>query len=421
MKTINRILSLLIFFLVFSFTGCKDIIEELTKNKPYTFHETITVLPEGTDGSAGTDATYVYFGDWPQTIKADDVTIDEEKSIIMGGNIYYSGSDGNYYVRCLENASSNELYYSNQTPVLTKESNSYKYFKVEPIKWRVIDTNFDHDLIPGTPGKKLLFAETILTGNINFYDYELKKRLNEVQKQKYNQLQKLKATGLLDGLSSKLLDEIINGGSIYPNNYKYSKVRAFLNGLSYEIRPDDSHVQSLNNMYAGKGFLQTAFTEKAQNYIEVTTVDNSKDSASPQYYLNINTAYTVHDYSCENTYDKVFLLSFKEQSNKIHNLYIPKEERDSEPTSSRIYKVTDYAKANYVWYKYNYGKYFLRSPAYKPYWYEDYCYQVIVSDEREKIYSCLQETSHGCIYTGDRVGADSYNKIGIVPAIVVDF
>lgn len=408
-QTINKILYVLILFLILMVTGCKYFIEEVTKNKSYKFHETITVLPKGTDGTVGTDGVYVYFGDWPQTIKADDVTIDEEESIIMGSNIYYKGSDGNYYVRCLEDASSNELYYSNQTPVLTKESNSYKYFKIEPIKWRVIDTNFDHDLNAGTPGKKLLFAETILTGNINFYDYEHKKRLDDVQKQKYNQLQKLKPTGLLDALSSKLLNEIINGGSIYPNNYKHSKVRAFLNGLSYEIRPDDSPVQSLNNMYAGKGFLQTAFTDKAQLLIEVTTVDNSVDSAGYQYYLQTDTFYSANDYSCENTYDKVFLLSNKERSNKNYNLYIS------------VYKLTDYAKANYVWYKYNYGKYFLRSPLYQPEWIEDYCYKVEVSDNREEINGCLQVTSHGCIHTGDRIGADSYNKIGIVPAIVVDF
>ena len=178
MKSINRILSVLILFLILMVTGCKHLIEEVTKNKPYNFHETITVLPKGTDGTVGTDGVYVYFGDWPQTIKADDVTIDEEESIIMGSNIYYKGSDGNYYVKCLENSSCENIQYSNNVPVLSKDFNSYKYFKVEPIKWRIVDTDFDHDLIPGTPGKKLLFAETILTGNINFYDYEKKMRWN---------------------------------------------------------------------------------------------------------------------------------------------------------------------------------------------------------------------------------------------------
>lgn len=403
-------------------TGCKHLIEEVTKNKPYKFHETITVLPKGTDGTVGTDGVYVYFGDWPQTIKADDVTIDEEKSIIMGGNIYYSGSDGNYYVRCLENASTNELYYSNQTPVLTKESNSYKYFKVEPIKWRVIDTNFDHDLNAGTPGKKLLFAETILSGNINFYDYKHKKRLDDVQKQKYNQLQKLKETGLLDGVGSKTLNELLNAGSIYPNNYKHSKVRAFLNGLSYEIRPDDSHIQTLNNMYAGKGFLQTAFTDKAQLLIEVTTVDNSKDSAGNQYYLK-SYPNSVNDYSCENTYDKVFLLSGKEKSDRKYGLGIYEGNKFIRPI---VYVSTDYSKANFVWERKNSGIYYLRTPYYTKSWHEKYFYRIVTSTyfsiPGKEI--TIQEEDYlpkETISINERVGDDLYNKIGIVPAIVVDF
>ena len=41
----------------------------------------INQLSAGTDGTAGTSATYVEFGLWPQTIKADNVTINENDYI----------------------------------------------------------------------------------------------------------------------------------------------------------------------------------------------------------------------------------------------------------------------------------------------------------------------------------------------------
>ena len=93
----------------------------------------MTMLPSGTDGTAGTSATYALFGDFPQTIKASAVTVDETKTFTMGGQTYYKGSDGNWYAEV-----------------------SSDYYKVEPIKWRVVTTDYS--------GKKLLVAENILMG-----------------------------------------------------------------------------------------------------------------------------------------------------------------------------------------------------------------------------------------------------------------
>ncbi len=414
-QTINKILYVLILFLILMVTGCKHLIEE-----PYKFHETITVLPKGTDGTVGTDGVYVYFGDWPQTIKADDVTIDEDESIIMGSNIYYKGSDGNYYVKCLENASCENIQYSNNVPVLSKDFNSYKYFKVEPIKWRVVDSDFDHDLNSATGGKKLLVAETILTGNINFYDYDNKMRLNDEQKEKY---EKAKASGALKLAGDLVIDIIKNAGTIYPNNYKHSKIRAFLNGICYEIRPNDAIEQSISYIYKDKGFLQTAFTDKAQAFIEITTVDNSKDTAVTKMDNYI-------DYSCENTYDKVFLLSYKEILNKNYNLTYNGNSHFSTSgfdTYERISLLTDYAKANYVWEKNNAGMFFYRTPVYRNSTYKDYLNVYFSNHERiDSFYGVLAIIKSHRLwndydYVETHVGSDKYNQIGIVPAIAVDF
>ena len=88
----------------------------------YEFHSTVTVLPKGTDGSAGTDATYVYFGDWPQTIKDPSVTINEKKTMKMGPNVYYKGDDGAWYAKVAENAQGDKPFYSDNSTVSQSKS-----------------------------------------------------------------------------------------------------------------------------------------------------------------------------------------------------------------------------------------------------------------------------------------------------------
>ncbi len=100
--------------------------------------DTNRILPEGTDGSAGTSWTYVEFGVWPRHLKSENVTIDESVTKTMGFNTYYYGSDDCWYYK--ESTNSENF-----------------YLKVEPIKWRVLTENYN-----GT-GKALLFAEEIYT------------------------------------------------------------------------------------------------------------------------------------------------------------------------------------------------------------------------------------------------------------------
>ena len=148
-----------------------------TPDTTYQFHSTVTYLAEGTGGSAGIEATYCTFGDWPQTIKAESVTVDETKSVTMGSMTYYLGSDDNYYAKCTENAFANSYTYSDGTTVAQAGDNSTKYFKVEPIKWRVLN--------PSADGNKILLAESILTAHRfdddsnNYKDSEIRAWLNE--------------------------------------------------------------------------------------------------------------------------------------------------------------------------------------------------------------------------------------------------
>ena len=127
----------------------------------YQFHEVPEYLTVGVeDGTLGKNGTYVYFGDWPQTIKADDVIIYENNSMEMGDFTYYKGSDENWYVKCVENAYESGYTYSDKkTKVAKLSANSTQFFKVEPIKWRVLNPNATGN------EKKILLAESILTAH----------------------------------------------------------------------------------------------------------------------------------------------------------------------------------------------------------------------------------------------------------------
>ena len=265
--------------------------------------------------------TYVEFGDWPQTIKAEGVDVDETKSKTMGMFTCYLGSDGNHYVKAEENAngSGTEYKYSNGDQA-GQGGTSTKWFKVEPIVWRVLTTNYE---VPegGTGGNALLLAEHILTGGVPYY---VSSDTREITKEK--------ETGT---------ETVI----VYPNNWQYSTVRAWLNGR-YEAN------DTQDKTYTDKGFLQTAFTQSAWDKIAATTVDNSAASTNPASDPNL-WENGENPYACGNTTDKIFLLSEEEATTGAHlkekgitdEDYGFDEYSDSGEGSTRIRVTTDYAKA----------------------------------------------------------------------------
>lgn len=107
----------------------------------------------------GVEYDRVKFGDWPQSVKAENVTIDESEISRMGDFTYCKGSDGFWYAKAFENACRSDYKYSDGTIVNRWQKNSYKWFKVEPIEWRVISQNAG---VNGANLKKML-SEKILT------------------------------------------------------------------------------------------------------------------------------------------------------------------------------------------------------------------------------------------------------------------
>lgn len=276
----------------------------------------------------------VYFGIFPRTIVKQNgttlygkdgttvITIAETtaNSKTIGANTYYKGSDGEYYQKATEYlneyndkttyaymtaynhgdiTNNDSLTYSDGTEVRkTDENNTYtRWFRVEPIKWKVLtsDFNIDYTNVAATQKACLLLAEEIVYSNVPYFESE-------------------------------------NRNPLRPNSYKDSQIRAYLNGISYAASSTAN-----NNIWVNKGFLQTAFTTNAQALIKTTKVNNSAETTSyslEQYSLA---------YSCEPTNDKIFLLSQSEVI--LPNLGFPAYNAKG-VGNARIRKATDYARAN---------------------------------------------------------------------------
>ena len=218
--------------------------------------------------------TVIELGEWPQTVlpESSTATIDEtpENSRTQGMFTYYKGSDGAWYYKGTENASNTDIKYSDSSYAKTGGTDT-RWFKVEPIQWRILTDNYN--------GKKLIVAEKGLDGCTFFDSTDERKRGS--------------------GSGEK---------TIYANNYAESRVRAFLNGLSYM----KDAAGSSDSSFVSKGFLQTAFNDTEREKIIKITIDNSIHQTENWNDLSTHPEWDVSKYICENTQDKIFLLSLKE-------------------------------------------------------------------------------------------------------------
>lgn len=250
-------------------------------------------MPEGTQGDAeviynnvsnGTrllypapTPRYVLFGNYPRTHKDSSVTIDTDgESHDMGNFTYYKGSDGEWYAKFQVKKNSGTTYYNNGTDTIEATSN-YAYFKLEPITWRVLTTNYK-----GT-GKALLVTDEALPG---YFDYETSpghKAFAFVYNSDYS-------------TPNRTVGTAPNEKTIYKNNYQYSNARAWLNGL------DGSGYGQQD--WTNAGFINSAFTEAGRMKIAETDVDNSAQSCYQTFEV-AGTTYNI--YLSDNTTDKVTL------------------------------------------------------------------------------------------------------------------
>ncbi|MCR5349687.1 MAG: DUF6273 domain-containing protein [Acholeplasmatales bacterium] len=122
-----------------------------------------------------------------------------------------------------------------------------------------------------------------------------------------------------------------NGGTGYANNYELSAIRKFLNDNFYNM----------------------AFNDLQKALIETTTVDNSAAS----------TGQSSNSYECNNTNDKMFLLSYKEATKYYTS------------TIARRAGGSDYAKCQGLW-ENGFSFWWLRSP------YGNYAHEAYYVDDK---------------------------------------
>ena len=218
------------------------------------------------------EGDYIYFGEYPQTLKADNVTVGD----VADEDGYYLGSDGERYAKVVADQYDSGYTFSDGSAVTYGDT---YYFKVEPIRWRILSES---------DGSVFILADGIIANKA--YD----------------------------------------AGD--DNNYKNSDIRAWLNNE----------------------FLNSAFGEVAQGIIKTTEVDNSVYS----------TGYNSNPNACENTSDKVFLLSYREVTNSDYGFASSSSTFDT----ARRMTVSDYARSTGAYYMYPSSSYFgcgywwLRSP-----------------------------------------------------------
>lgn len=281
----------------------------------------------------------ITLGTWPQSIASltdTEIASLTETGRIIQGNKEYEASNGTKYVKVTAVLDPGNIKYYKDNPAIFSDGKivdigATYYFKVEPIVWQRL----------GQTNK--FVSEKILT-NLEYYDYEDTVR--------------------------------ISSDVIYPNNYQHSKIRAFLNGLSYEKRFDDFTGSITETVFENNGFFQLAFKESETAKIktelvkndglstaitgESTKADGSKQKNDGSYYP---------DFTCPDTLDKIYLLSLQEVTDSKYGFdeYIDEWWEDEK----RGKVVTDYAIAmdpgqyqRYDGYKQDDNSWVLRSPCY---------------------------------------------------------
>lgn len=162
-KFLNGIASALCVMAVCVFAGCSSPSGggSTPPATEFNWYEIPVQLQAGEGGTYGTEGTYVYFGVFPQDVvptdEVDALALDENATttIERGYLKFVKGSDGNYYVKCAENAHETGYKYKKDKTAVGQNGTTSRWFKVMPIKWRVVDTEYQN--------AKLLVAENILT------------------------------------------------------------------------------------------------------------------------------------------------------------------------------------------------------------------------------------------------------------------
>lgn len=334
------------------------------------------------DASGGVDTSgdYIYFGTYPQTCVTDDETqsvltalageLPEEGDESKGGWTsygYYIENSLSHYMWYIDLGYNGEkyrgVYFTKSRPFwIALDSNSgnshqgengYEtstvyWFRYDPIKWKIIREE---------NGEALILCEMIIDGQDYYYQQGNGKRYRTAV-ENYND-------DYYSGKGSTVSDDV------FDSNYQYSTIRQWLNETFYDI----------------------AFIDQQKALIQAHTVKNDTTSMTDTG----NNFRTLQAYACDDTQDKIFLLSEYEVTDSS-NGFGAFDSCDNE----RCKKATDYAKCQGTYIKTGdenggNGLWLLRSP------------------------NCFSTCTVGFVnYDGScesKITYTNYTTLGIVPAL----
>lgn len=224
--------------------------------------EEIEMRRQGIIPTLSEDEKTIAYGLYPQTNVNDSTLISSLNSLTMpeANGWYLYG--GNYYAKVSAVPGVWDSTFDNGTKII---KGATYWFKCEPIIWNVLSN---------TNGEYYIVSSVLLDTHC------------------YN-----------NSDSTRTID----GQTIYPNNYKYSDIRTWIN----------------------EDFCNSAFS-LGNEYIQTTSVDNSA----------FTTDSSNNSYACDNTEDKVFLPSYEDYTNSSYGF-----SGDISSSLTRHCKTTDWARA----------------------------------------------------------------------------
>ena len=250
----------------------------------------------------------IYFGTYPQSIVNDKKLIDKLDEKAKTPSIENNWISYKYYI---ENKTEDFMYYID---IDLNNDKSYDYRGVYFTKYRpedCIDISNEEKSYQDDNGYS--------TNNVYWFKYEAIKWI--ILKED-------------NGRALLLSDLIIDSHEFYP--LFNSDKTEHNNGIGY----DNNYELSTIRKWLNDDFYNSAFNIKEKAIINETEVDNSADS----------TDRNAKDFTCNNTLDKVFLISLTELMNLVD-------------MDIRVATVTDYAKVEGIYTEgTEYGYWRLRSP-----------------------------------------------------------
>ena len=290
------------------------------------------------------DGDNIYFGYWPQTLERDETVV--AKLNEMAGTIpeytiytvlekpenwlYYENSKDIWYIDVIYSGTKYRGFYMKEFRPAVYGSLGYSYisanhytnhqvywFKVEPIKWRILTTSGNSAYIMSDIALDAFWLEPNRRG-AGFYKGEY---------------------GIFRGAKKSDVD------GTYANNWEYCFLRRWLN----------------------ETFYNEVFNDLQKEIIKTTRLDNSARScnpnAYPKYYSNSENAAGENKYAaqCKDTDDKIFLLSLRDITNTTYGFNKDVLAKDH----ARNLQATDFAKfrgAPMDIYEEKYVTWYTRSP-----------------------------------------------------------